>query len=80
MSGREANKEAATKAKATRHVKEQDRLIRRLSRQACTKDSDPTDDSISSSDDNAPSRADAYMKEGHNRANNRKGKGPVRKW
>lgn len=75
MSGREANKEAATKAKATRHVKEQDRLIRRLSRQACTKDSDPTDDSISSSDDNAPPFADAYMEEGTATPMTRRGRG-----
>ena len=80
LSEHEATKEAATKAKAARHAKEQDRLLHRLSGMRCSSDSDMTDGSTSSFDDNAPPHADACTEEGHNRVDGRKGKGPGRKW
>ena len=73
-------KEVAAKAKAACHAKEQDCLLRRLSGMCCSLDSDMTNSSFSSSDNDAPPHADAYTKEGHSRADDRKGKGPARKW
>ena len=80
MSEREANKEVAAKMKTARHAKEKDCLLRRLSGQRCSSDSDLTDDSTSRSNDDAPPHVDAYMEEGHSRIDNRKGEGPERKW
>ncbi|KAE8782070.1 hypothetical protein D1007_44588 [Hordeum vulgare] len=46
----------------------------------CNSDtSDMTDKCTSSFDDDAPTHADAYTEEGHNRVDDRKGKGPARK-
>ena len=78
LSKREATKEAA--AKAARHAKEQDRLLRRLSSMSYSSDSDMMDGSTSNSDGDTPPHADAYTEEGHSRADGRKGKGPARKW
>ncbi|KAE8775766.1 hypothetical protein D1007_51669 [Hordeum vulgare] len=73
LSKREAAKEATTKAKAVRQAKEEGRLLRRLSGMRCSFDED--DD-----DDGAPPHVDTYSEEGHNRMDDRKAKGPVRKW
>ncbi|KAE8773028.1 Polygalacturonase ADPG1 [Hordeum vulgare] len=77
---REANKEAATKKRAACHANEQDRLLCKLSGRRSNSDSDLMDVSIFSSDGGAPPHVDAYMKEGHKRADDRKGKGSARKW
>ena len=73
LSEREAAKEAAAKAKAARHAKEQDRLLRRLSGMRCSSDVD--DSTSGSDDDDAPPHADAYTEDGHSCADDRKGKG-----
>ena len=54
LSEHDEEKEAATKVKATRHAKEQDCLLYRLSGQMCGSDSDQTYGSTSSSNDDAP--------------------------
>ncbi|KAE8795782.1 Polygalacturonase ADPG1 [Hordeum vulgare] len=80
----EAAKEAAAKAKAARHVKEQDRLLHRLTGMLCSFDGDDGDASTMSGsddeDDDAPPHIDAYTKEGHNGMDDWKGKGAARKW
>ncbi|KAE8774565.1 hypothetical protein D1007_53047 [Hordeum vulgare] len=84
LSERERAKEAAAKANAIRHAKEQERLLRRLSNMWCSSDEDDNDVSTTSGsdddDDDAPPHIDAYTKEGHNGVDDRKGKGAARKW
>ncbi|KAE8799879.1 hypothetical protein D1007_24759 [Hordeum vulgare] len=77
----ETAKEAATKANAAHHAKELNRLVSMLSAMRCGSDSDSVDDSTSGSDndDAAPSHAEAYTKEGHNRVDDPMRKGPTRK-
>ncbi|KAE8773494.1 hypothetical protein D1007_54248 [Hordeum vulgare] len=83
LSQRETAKEAATKAKAACHAKEQVCLLCRLSDMPCNSaeddddDIDDSDSSISDSDDDtdAPPHADAYMEDGHSCVDHRKGKG-----
>lgn len=72
--------EASKEAKAARHAKEQDHLLRRLSGLNCNSDSDLTGGSTSSYDDGASPHADAYMEEGHSHIDDWKGKEPERKW
>ncbi|KAE8775508.1 Polygalacturonase ADPG1 [Hordeum vulgare] len=74
----EASKEAAAKTKTARHAKEQDRLLCMLSGKRCISDCDVTDGSISRFDNDAPLHANAYMEEGHSRADDRKEKGLMR--
>ena len=61
-------------------MKEEDRLLHMMTGMRCSSDSDLKDGSTSSSDDDAPPHVDAYTEEGHSRADDRKGKGPARKW
>ncbi|KAE8770804.1 hypothetical protein D1007_57360 [Hordeum vulgare] len=83
LSKREAAKEAAMKEKAARDAKEQDRLLRRLSRMRCSSGDDDSDASTtfgSNDDDDAPPHADAYTEEEHIDVDVRKGNGAARKW
>ncbi|KAE8807176.1 hypothetical protein D1007_16591 [Hordeum vulgare] len=76
-------KMAVAKAKASRHAKEQDRLLRRLSGTWCSFDSDDDDASTSGSgndDDDTPLQADACTEEGYSRMDDRVRNGPARKW
>ncbi|KAE8808039.1 hypothetical protein D1007_15595 [Hordeum vulgare] len=59
LSKREVAKEAAAKAKATHHVKEQDRLLRMLSSMRWSSDEDDRDASTSGSDDDGDDAATA---------------------
>ncbi|KAE8799760.1 Polygalacturonase ADPG1 [Hordeum vulgare] len=78
LSEREANKEATTKAKAVSNAKEQDRLHHTLSgMRGGSNSSHLTDSSTSNSYDDAPTHVDAYTEEGHNRIDDRMGKGPT---
>ncbi|KAE8768124.1 hypothetical protein D1007_60433 [Hordeum vulgare] len=84
MLEREAAKEAAMKAKAARHAKEQDRLLGTLSGLRCSSDEDDTDVSTTSGsdddDDDTPPHTGAYTEEGHIGVDDQKGKGASRKW
>ncbi|KAE8778459.1 hypothetical protein D1007_48676 [Hordeum vulgare] len=75
----QATKEATSKAKAVSHAKEQDCLLCTLSGMWCSSDEDDNDTSTYGFDDDdsndAPPHADAYTEEGHNRVDDRKGKG-----
>ncbi|KAE8807658.1 Polygalacturonase ADPG1 [Hordeum vulgare] len=78
LSEREAVKEVAVKAKAARHTKEQDHLLRRLTSMRCSSDEDESDVSTTfgshDDDDEAPPHVDAYTEEGHNGLDDRKGR------
>ncbi|KAE8793309.1 hypothetical protein D1007_32151 [Hordeum vulgare] len=83
LSDRETAKEAATKTKAARHAKEQERLLRRVSGMWCSSDEDDNDVSTTSGsddDDSTPPHDDAYTEEGHSGMDDRKRKGAARKW
>ncbi|KAE8774316.1 hypothetical protein D1007_53342 [Hordeum vulgare] len=71
---RETTEEAA---KAARHVKEQEPVLRGLSGMRCSSDEDDIDVSTTSDsdDDDASPHVDAYTEEGHSGVDDRKGKG-----
>ncbi|KAE8786490.1 hypothetical protein D1007_39718 [Hordeum vulgare] len=83
VSERDAAKMTIVKAKATRHTKDKDRLLCRLSGKRCSSDEDDNDVSTTSgsneNDDDGPLHADAYTEERHNSVDGRKGKVAIRK-